>query len=231
MNWKTWVGLGFLAGTQLALDRLVMTTGPALAIGPLATLGIGFGAQLLGGLLRTGSERARLTELRAQLEEAIQPLEREAKQRRYGPSYEAGALTRRVTRNTLTGLSQRGVLDSSFSAPAVAEAVAPIEAMETARRFQSEERLAAAKTAIATGTSMPGYASAFGGSLEDAGGLLALRAGMMYGQQARQDGNNAADQRYQADTLNSVDELLYNMPNKPRFEFGTQGQGLGYGRE
>ena len=229
MKWRTWVGLGFLAGPQLALDRLVATNGAALALGPLAALGIGFGAQLVGGIVRTASERARLTALRADLEKAIQPLEAEAKGRRFGMSAGAGSLTRRVTRGTLTGLSERNVLDSSIAGAEVAERVAPIEAAETARRLQSEERLAAAKTAIATGTSLPGYGMAFGGAMEDAGGLMALRSGMMYGEQARKTSNATSDMAYQENLLGNVDDLLYQIESQPRFQFCTQGQGLGFG--
>ena len=146
--------------------------------GPAGAIGGGLLAQTLGGLLKTNSERKRLEDLRAKLEEAILPLKQQAMNLRFGGSQASGSLTRRVTNNTLTDLGSRNVLDSSFAAPAVAEAVAPIEAAETDRRLASEERLAAAKFAIAEGTSLPGFGSAFGGALDDTGGLLALFGGL-----------------------------------------------------
>ena len=187
--------------------------------GPLALLAIAGGAQLLGGIFKTQSERSRLQDLRGQLEAAIAPLEADARGRRFGSSQSTGSLTRRVTRNTLEGLGERGVLDSSFAAPAVAEAVAPIEAAETGRRLQSEERIASAKFAIAEGTSLPGFGSAFGGALEDLGSFLSLQAGRQAGKGARE---KTALDKFAEDTISATDETLRKVGNRPKFQFGPQ---------
>lgn len=141
----------------------------------------GIGLQTLGGLISTRSERRRQRELREQSLGALEPLETERRQLAFGPSMSEGRMIQGETSRTLADLSSRGVLDSSFAASDVAGAVAPFEAQRKRELQSVDQQLAAAKQAIAQGTSLPGFGAAFGGALGDIGGFLALRGGVEEG--------------------------------------------------
>jgi hypothetical protein len=143
-----------------------------------------FGANLLAGLIGTSGARKRSRRLRQMQLAALSPLEALLSQSEFGPSEAEGGLMRTVESRTLRDLAGRGVLNSSISAPAVAQAVAPIEERRQARRQGLAERLAAARQAIYASTEAPGYEEAFAGTLGEFGGLLALLGGEQFGGQA-----------------------------------------------
>lgn len=143
-----------------------------------ALLAASFGANLIGSILGTSSERKRRKRLRAQLLAENAPLEALLRTRQFGPSESEGNIMQSVTQRTLSDLASRGILNSSISAPAVAQAVAPIENQRQQRTQDLLERVVAARQAILQGTELPGYGEAFGSSLGEAGSLLALIAGM-----------------------------------------------------
>lgn len=143
-------------------------------------VGASFGANLLGGLLKARSERRRQQQLRRQLFSALAPIEGALLESRFG-SQSLGNIESAVTQRTLGGLAARGVLNSSMAAPAVAEAVAPIENQRQQRVQGLLERLVAARQSILEGTQAPGYGAAFGESFGQSGDLLAYLSGRQYG--------------------------------------------------
>jgi len=143
----------------------------------LALLGGSFGMKLGSALFGVGSERRRRDKLRHDMLANLAPLEAQVNQANFGPSQSEGSLAQSATSSVLSSLADRGVLQSSIAAPAVAAAVAPIEQQRQARRQGLIERLTAAKNAIYGDTSMPGYGSAFADTLGQGGDVLALLAG------------------------------------------------------
>lgn len=122
-----------------------------------------------------------MKKLRADLLGYLQPLESALTTQQYGLSQSEGRVAQGVTQSTLQGLANRGVLQSSYSAPAVAQAVAPIEQRHQENLLDLLRSITAAKTQIAEGTSLPGYGGAFGESFGQGGDLLAYLAGRKYG--------------------------------------------------
>ena len=152
---------------------------------PLA--GIGIGANLLGGLLGTRSERERLKKQRMELLAQLKPLESLLRARRMGLSATEGTLANRAVRGTLSGLASRGLIGSSISGPAVAEAVAPFELNRQRSIDDLMRQLVSSRSAIYGGTSLPGFGSAFGEAFGGAGDILSFVGGMKY---AYPGGNN-----------------------------------------
>ena len=143
----------------------------------LALLGGAFGSKLGSALFGVHSERDRRRKLQQQQLANLSPLEALVTQSNFGPSQTEGYLAQNATSSTLSSLADRGVLNSSIAAPAVARAVAPIEEARQARRMGLIERLTAAKNAIYGDNSLPGYGSAFADALGQGGDVLALLAG------------------------------------------------------
>ena len=137
-------------------------------------LAAALGANLLGSLFSIRSERNRRKKLRERLLAENAPLEALLQTRQFGPSESEGSLMQVATQRTLSDLASRGVLNSSISAPAVAQAVAPIEEQRQRRTQGLLERVVAARQAIIEGTSLPGYGAAFGEAFGEAGDLMAL---------------------------------------------------------
>ena len=144
----------------------------------------GLAGKFLGNFISTRSERNRLKKLQFEQFSALAPMEALLRQQDFGASETDSRLSQSVTTRTLTDLANRGVLNSSISAPAVASAVAPIEEQRQARRQSLMERLTAAKMAIYQNTSMPGYGNAFGQSLGEAGDVMAYMYGRGVGGRA-----------------------------------------------
>jgi hypothetical protein len=138
---------------------------------------IGLGANLLGGLIKTRSERKRRAKVRAERLAALKPLEATLGTGQYGLSQSEGNIARTVTQQTLGDLAGRGILDSTISAPAVAQAVAPIQLEHENRNRQLATYIASSKQAIAEDTSAPGYGETLGNAVGDVGGYLALLQG------------------------------------------------------
>lgn len=126
-----------------------------------------------------------MRDLRARLFASLSPLEALYQTRRLGPSQTEGDIMSAVTQRTLGGLAERGVLQSSVTAPAVAAAVAPIENQRQQRVQGLLERLVAARQSILEGTQAPGYGAAFGEALGQGGDLLAYLAGQQYGNRSK----------------------------------------------
>ena len=143
--------------------------------------GVGAGLQTIGNLLGVRSERRRLEELRAKLEETLKPEQARLNQAQFGLSQSEGALAQSAERSTLSDLANRGVLESSGAPAEVAQAVAPFELRRQETIRGTERSLAAARQAIAGETSLPGYGGAFGEGLGQIGGFLALRQGVEEG--------------------------------------------------
>lgn len=137
-------------------------------------LAAALGANLIGSLLSVRSERKRRQRLRERLLAENAPLEALLQQRQFGPTESEGNLMQVATQRTLSQLASQGVLNSSISAPAVAQAVAPIEEQRQRRTQGLLERVVAARQAIVEGTSLPGYGAAFGEAFGEAGDLMAL---------------------------------------------------------
>ena len=144
-------------------------------------IGLSIGSTLAGSVLNVFSERDQRRELEERQIKAIQPLKDRFETAKVGLSSTEGGLVRSAVDRSLTGLAQRGVLDSSIAAGEVSRAVAPIEAAAAGRRDALAERLAAAQFQIANTGALPGYAGAFGDSFSDIGGYLALIEGIKQG--------------------------------------------------
>jgi len=155
-------------------------------------LAIAIGANLAGSLLSTVGERQRLQELARKQHEAIQPLKDRFTTAQTGLSSSEGSLVQGATDRTLRGLASSGVIDSSISAGSVAGAVAPVQAQAADRRDRLAQSLASAQFQIAGNEALPGYAEAFGGSLGEIGGFLALMEGIKQGRGAV-DGRQGKD--------------------------------------
>lgn len=148
---------------------------------PAILAGASLGANLISGIAGTHSIRKRLKHLRNQQLANLRPLEQLLQVRGFGASESQGNIESAVTSRTLGGLAQRGVLNSTIAAPAVASAVAPYEQARQANVQSLTERLVAARNAILEGTSMPGYGQAFGQAFGEAGDLLAYMGGRSMG--------------------------------------------------
>lgn len=157
-------------------------------------LAAALGANLIGSLLSVRSERKRRQRLRERLLAENAPLEALLQQRQFGPTESEGNLMQVATQRTLSQLASQGVLNSSISAPAVAQAVAPIEEQRQRRTQGLLERVVAARQAIVEGTSLPGYGAAFGEAFGEAGDLMALLSaiGQREGNQKSQAGTEPA---------------------------------------
>ncbi len=155
-------------------------------LGSIGGPGVGLGLGLLGNILGTRSERNRLEKMRAELETSLNPVEANLQGKQFGPSQSEGRVTQGITQSTLSDLSNRGVLDSSFAAPQVAQAVAPLELQRQQDIQQGTRDLAAARMQVKGATSLPGYGEAFGQTLGDFGELAALQAGRSEGRKRAQ---------------------------------------------
>ena len=140
-------------------------------------LGIGLGANLIGGFFKNRSEKNRLKQLRRELERNLRQLETQQFSRNASLTESEGNLTNAVTRRAIQGSAQSGTLNSSFTASNVAQAIAPVQAQRAREQDAMRERIFAARNAIATGTSAPGFGSAFGQSFGEAGDILSFLAG------------------------------------------------------
>lgn len=148
---------------------------------PYALVGIGLGANLLGGLASGSAERKRLKKQREEALTALRPLEALLKQRKMGLTESEGALARRLGGQATRGVAARlGTTNTTALAPAVFEAVAPIDLQRERDIMGLTQALTEAKLGIAGIPEGPGFWDAFGGALGDVGGLLALTAGMNY---------------------------------------------------
>lgn len=86
---------------------------------------------------------------------------------------------RGVVADTLSSLTDRNVLQSSFAAPEIAEAVSPFEQIRRQRELEAQQegedlRLAANQTEAGA----PGLEDFLGGTAGEAGEFLALKAGL-----------------------------------------------------
>lgn len=160
----------------------------------LPAMGVSIGANLLASYLKTRGERRRLKRLREAKMAALKPLEDVLSTRQYGLGQSEGNILRRVQSRTLGGLAQRGLLDSNVAAPAVAQAVAPVEAQHEERNQALMAQIAQMKSGIEGETSLPGYEEAFAGALGSTGDFAS-----MYGarQQARQDYDSETERMLQ----------------------------------
>ncbi len=147
-----------------------------MALGMALLAGAGL-AKLGGNLIGARGREKRAKRLRAQLLATLRPQEAQLATMQFGQSQTDSDLSQGATANVLNDYAQRGILGSSYTAPAVAQAIAPIQERANARRQGLMERLAAAKQAIYANTDVPGTADAFGQTLGEFGGLLSLGAG------------------------------------------------------
>lgn len=145
------------------------------------TMGIGFGLSALGSAFDIGGRRRQAKRRKKEEQKALDRIRQLQTQSSFGPTASEGALAERVTRGTLSGLAERGVLDSSISGPSVAAAVAPIEERRQSRLQGLTERLASAELTVAQGEPIPGYEEAFAQGFGDVGSFFALRAGIEEG--------------------------------------------------
>lgn len=193
-------------------------------LGPLfgpVGVGVGLGANLLSGVLSAIGKKKQMARLERSQLEALRPLEGIAATRAFGPSQSSGALQQAVVNQTLGDLSSRGVLDSTIAAPAVAQAVAPIEAQRQRDLSSLLERISAAKQAIAENTSAPGLESAFAGTLGEAGNILTYLGGR--GIASRQAGGGSLAQRF----YQQIQQQPYNGQDVPDVQPNPDYAGVG----
>ena len=162
-------GLGLLKGLAGGFAGLGVTGGLSL------------GAGLLGSLFTTFSEKKRREELAEQMRKDLQPLIDRSETLKAGLTTSEGGLIRGMQEGTVQSLAERGVLDSSVAPAEVAAAAGPVLLRAAERRDALAERIAAAQTQISEVESAPGFGEAFGGSLTNLGGYLALIRGAQLG--------------------------------------------------
>ena len=145
--------------------------------GAAAFQGIGLGANLVGGLLKTRSERNRLKKLRREMLANLQQFVEQRQARGSGLSEGEGGLFQAVTNRALQGAANSGTLRSTFTPGRIAQAIAPIQAQRDRELQGLDERILAQRQSIASGTSLPGFGGAFGGAFQEAGDLAFRAAG------------------------------------------------------
>lgn len=149
-------------------------------MGPLATMGLGLGANLLSGWIGGNAQRKREEKIRRMRLAALEPMILRLKQAQLGPSQSEGSVLNALVQQKLTELASRGVLGASNSGAQVAAAIAPVEARRQDRLDDLATRVAAAQQAIYAGEEAPGFGDAFAGTLGETGNILANIAGQQW---------------------------------------------------
>lgn len=142
---------------------------PLLAGGPagIAYGGISFGTNILSRIFETKSQRARLEKLREMMLANLRPYEARVQGYSFAPTSPEGFQMGRAAETAQEVVASQGVGGGSFTGPAVAAAVAPVQAQREQNLIRNAFDLAQAKNAIYAATQAPGYGEAFGGFLGD----------------------------------------------------------------
>lgn len=203
----------------MGLFDLGASAGAAALGGPIgegAYQALAIGSKLGGALFRIRSARARAGKLHEERQKIIGDLARQSGLLDMGPTGAEASVMQGAVDQTLSGLAQRGVLNSSFAAPEVAAAVAPYQLRMDERRQGFRERLAAARLSIAGDEAdTPGYGDAFAGALGDVGSLFAIKAQQRHVRDIRGSGADAGTQDAQATPQDIWDTNATNAQNDP----------------
>jgi hypothetical protein len=139
---------------------------------------IGLGSNLLSTAFGIGAERRRIEILSRAFDEAAGDVEREIGAREFAPTEAEAGVIRGAQRRTLSQLSQRGVIESSFAPAEVAEAGSEIEllrAQDIDEKKREARGLRLASAAVQSGA--PGFEDFLGAQFGEVGGTLASLGG------------------------------------------------------